>query len=497
MKKIFLLFAMSLCALSAYALDLPEIIGSNMMLQQQTNAKLWGWAKGGSTVNVTTSWNNQSYAAKADKATGRWEVKVQTPAASYETYSITVKGDGQTKTIDNVLIGEVWFCSGQSNMEISLGGFWNCPIEGSNEAIANSGKYKKAIRFATIPKADALVPQDKVAGKWEICEPQNAQRFSAVGYFFARTLTDLLDVPVGIINCSWGGSCVEGWLPKEILETYPDGLTPIDDTDYHRKMVMYNGMLHPLMGYTIKGFLWNQGESNVGYEKEYFERFQTMAKLWRTGWNQPGDKLPFYTVEIPGYRYGNDENGIDAAKFREVQHKIAHSLENSGCVCTSDLVYEWEKDQIHATKKLEIGQRLAYMAATRDYGMSGFWAENPEFEKMEVVEANEWDKAVIAGTPVAANPNDKGKVTLLYFTNAFDGFDRMQDIEGFEAAGDDGIFHPAIVWSSNNDTRPLLKMVCPEVPEIKYVRYCFKNFVVGKLHNSRQLPIVPFRTDNF
>ena len=336
-----------------------------------------------------------------------------------------------------------------------------------------------------------------MAGKWEICEPQNAQRFSAVGYFFARTLTDLLDVPVGIINCSWGGSCVEGWLPKEILETYPDGLTPIDDTDYHRKMVMYNGMLHPLMGYTIKGFLWNQGESNVGYEKEYFERFQTMAKLWRTGWNQPGDKLPFYTVEIPGYRYGNDENGIDAAKFREVQHKIAHSLENSGCVCTNDLVYEWEKDQIHATKKLEIGQRLAYMAATRDYGMSGFWAENPEFEKMEVVEANEWDKAVIAGTPVAANPNDKGKVTLLYFTNAFDGFDRMQDIEGFEAAGDDGIFHPAIVWSSNNDTRPLLKMVCPEVPEIKYVRYCFKNFVVGKLHNSRQLPIVPFRTDNF
>ena len=111
-----------------------------MMLQQQTNAKLWGWAKGGSTVNVTTSWNNQSYAAKADKVTGRWEVKVQTPAASYETYSITVKGDGQTKTIDNVLIGEVWFCSGQSNMEISLGGFWNCPIEGSNEAIANSGK---------------------------------------------------------------------------------------------------------------------------------------------------------------------------------------------------------------------------------------------------------------------------------------------------------------------------------------------------------------------
>ena len=116
---------------------------------------------------------------------------------------------------------------------------------------------------------------------------------------------------------------------------------------------------------------------------------------------------------------------------------------------------------------------------------------------METVQASEGDKAVIAGTPVAANPNDKGNVTLLYFTNALDGFDRMQDIEGFEAAGEDGVFHPAIVWASNSDTRPLLKMVCPEVPEIKHVRYCFKNFVIGKLHNSRQLPVVPFRTDSF
>ena len=496
MRKILCIIALSLVALTAYPLDLPEIFGDNMMLQQKTNAKMWGWSQGGSTVTITTSWNNKSYTVKADKKTGRWEVKMQTPEASYKTFSITVKGDGKTVNISNVLIGEVWFCSGQSNMEISLGGFWNCPIEGSNEAIATSGKYKHAIRFVTIPKADALEPQDKVKGKWETCEPANAPRFSAVGYFFARTLNDMLDVPVGIINCSWGGSCVEGWLPKEILETYPDGLTPIDDTDYHRKMVMYNGMLHPLMGYTIKGFLWNQGESNVGREKEYFERFQTMAKLWRNGWNQPGDKLPIYTVELPGWRYSG-VNETEAALFREVQHKIAHSLANSGCVCTSDLVYEWEWDQIHATKKYEIGQRLAYLAATRDYGISGVWAENPEFEKMEEVEASEWDKAVIAGTPVAANPNDKGKVTLLFFTNAFDGFDRMQDIEGFEAAGDDGIFHPAIVWSSNNDTRPLLKMVCPEVPEIKHVRYCFKNFVIGKLHNSRQLPVVPFRTDSF
>lgn len=497
MKRIFSILAIVSLFFSASAIDLPEIFSDNMMLQQQTNAKIWGWSKKGETVTILTDWDSKEYKVTADKKTGRWEVKVKTPKASYNTSKMLVSDSEGAVVINNILFGEVWFCSGQSNMEITLNGFWNCPIEGSNEAIATSGKYKKAIRVCTIPKADALVPQDKVGAKWETCEPQNASHFSAVGYFFARTLTDLLDIPVGIINCSWGGSCVEGWLPKEILETYPDGLTPMDDQDYHRKMVMYNGMLHPLMGYTIKGFLWNQGESNVGFETEYFERFQTMTKLWRDNWDQAGDKLPMYTVEIPGYRYENNENGISAAKFRETQHKIAHALENSGCVCTSDLIYDYEVDQIHATKKLEIGQRLAYMAALRDYGMSGFWAENPEFEKMEVVDATAGDKNVIAGTPVAANPNDKGKVTILYFTNAWDGFDRMQDIEGFEAAGEDGVFHPAIVWASNTDSRTCLKLVCPEVPEVKNVRYCFKNFVVGKLHNSRQLPIVPFRTDNF
>lgn len=494
MKKFYLTFVLAVITLTASALELPEIIGSNMMLQQKTDAKLWGWAKGGSTVHITTSWNNRGYYCKADQKTGRWEVKVQTPAASYKNYTISISGDGTIKTLENVLIGEVWFASGQSNMEISLGGFWNCPIEGSNEAIATSGKYQKSIRIATIAKADPQTPADKVPGKWEICEPQNASHFTAVGYFFARTLTDLLDVPVGIINCSWGGSPVEGWLPREILETYPDGLTPISDMDYHRRMVMYNGMLHPLMGYTIKGFLWNQGETNVGYEDQYYERFQTMVNHWRKNWNQPNDKLPIYTVEIPGYSYG-DRNGINCAKFRETQHKIAHTLENCGCVCTSDLVYEYEVEQIHATKKLEIGQRMAYMAATRDYGMSGFWAESPEFDHMNIVDANEGDNVVIAGTALADNPNNKGKVVELYFTNCKDGFDRMQDIEGFEAAGEDGVFHPAIVWATNNDNGPILKLVCPEVPDVKNVRYCFKNFVIGKLHNSRQLPIVPFRTD--
>lgn len=498
-NRIFSALGALLLSFPAFALELPDQIGTNMMLQQQTQARLWGWAQKGSLVSITTSWNQKPYTALADKQTGRWEVLVDTPEASFQTYSITFAGDGETLVADNVLIGEVWFCSGQSNMEMPLAGFWNCPVEGANRAIAQSGRYKNRIRVATIPKVGAQEPQDRVAGCWKTSEPANAPAFSAIGYFFAQTLTDLLDVPVGIINCSWGGSCVEGWMPKEILLTYPDGLTPMDDTDYHAKMVMYNGMLYPLAGYTIKGFLWNQGESNVGKEQDYIERFQTMTQLWRKLWRQPNDPLPMYTCELPPFNYG-DPQGEWGAKFRAAQHVIAHQLENSGCICTNDLIYPFEGEQVHGTKKQEMGERLAYMAATRNYGIQGIEAEAPEFQYMKQVEIQEKDQVVVAGTAVAANPNEKGKVTVLYFSNLRDGVDRLYDIEGFEAAGADGVWHRATVWADGDwkDTTYqgcYLKLVCPEAGEVKNVRYNFHNFAPGNLHNVRQLPVVPFQTN--
>lgn len=497
-RSIILTLCLAMLTLSGSALELPEQIGSNMVLQQQTQARLWGWAKGGSSIQVIPSWNGQTYTAKVDKSTGRWELLIDTPVASYNNYSIDIKGDGQTQTLQNVLIGEVWFCSGQSNMEMPLRGFWNCPVEGANEAIAMSGQYRSRIRVATIAKVGADEPQTRATGRWKTCTPENAQEFSAVGYFFARTLTDMLDVPVGIINCSWGGSCVEGWLPKDTLLTYPDGLTPMDDTDYHAKMVMFNGMLNPLAGYTIKGFLWNQGESNVGHEKEYIDRFQTMTRLWRKMWRQPNDALPMYTVELPGYSYG-DNQGTNCADFRAAQHHIAQVLEHSGCVSTADLMLPYEAEQIHGAKKLEIGQRLAFLAATRDYGMSGFTSEAPEFDHMKQVKATDGDLRVVAGSAIARNANEKGLVTCLYFRNCQDGFDRLTDIEHFEAAGADGVWHPAIVWADSewqNTDQPgcFLKLVCPEVSEVKNVRYHYHNFIAGGLRSSRGLPIVPFQT---
>ena len=490
---------MAMGCLASTALELPEIIGNDMMLQQQAKARLWGWAKGGSTVTVKTSWDNETYQAKADRKSGRWELQVQTPEASYKPQALTITGDGETIRVENVLVGEVWFCSGQSNMEMPIGGFWNCPVEGANETIAQANRYRRSIRCATIQKVDALEPQERVPGRWKECTTENVASFSACGYYFAQTLTEILNVPVGIINCSWGGSCVEGWLPKDTLLTYPDGLTPMDDTDYHRKMVMYNGMLCPLAGYTIKGFLWNQGESNVGREREYVDRFKTMTRLWRKMWRQEGDALPIYTVEIPGYSYG-DVDGTNCADFRAAQHQIAHELENSGCVCTADLMYPWEAEQIHGARKLEIGRRLAYMAATRDYGVKGIAAEAPEFVRMKQVEVVDKDMKVVAGTPIAQNPNEKGQVTVLYFTNCRDGFDRIYDIEGFEAAGADGVWHKATVWA-DGDWRDseyqgcYLKLVCPEATDVKQVRYHYHNFMVGGVHNTMGQPVVPFSTE--
>lgn len=495
MKKLFLIIFSVLTAMSASALELPEIFGDHMMLQQNTKAKIWGWAKAGSVVQATVSWNNQKVYATAD-SNGRWELQVSTSKASFAPQSVTIKGDGESITCKDVLIGEVWFCSGQSNMEMPLRGFWNCPVEGANEAIAQSGKYKNAIRVVTIPKTDAMTPAERVTGKWVTCEPKNAPEFTACGYFFARTLTDILNVPVGIISCAWGGSCVEGWMPREILETYPDKLVNMDDTDYHRKMVMYNGMLYPLAGYTIKGFLWNQGESNVGRHQEYAERFADMIHHWRKIWNQPEDKLPVYAVELPAWRYGNAED-IAAAQFRVAQHAIEKILDNYGCASTTDLLYPYEMDQVHGCRKQEIGQRLAYLAATRDYGVEGIGAEAPQFEFVEQHEASETDMQVVAGTAVEKNKNEKGTVYHLYFTNSEDGFDLLSDIEGFEVLGSDGQWHKATVWSDSvwqgvKRQGCFLKLSCEEAGEIEGIRYAFHNGSIGKLHNLRGLPVVPF-----
>lgn len=454
------------------ALELPEIISNGMVLQQSTNAKLWGWGNPNSEIKITTSWNQKSYTSKANKD-GKWTVDVSTPKASFTPYYIEFSDTKETIKIDDILIGEVWLCSGQSNMEMPLNGFWTQPVENSNQAIAYSGQYP-GIRFATIAKTPALTPQQKVSGKWKLSNPENAPQFSAVAYFFAQSLTKVLNIPIGIISCSWGGSKVEGWIPREILNTYKDidlnVLTNGTLKDWEKPLVMYNGMLHPLIGYTIKGFLWSQGESNVGKEKVYPQRMADMVNNFRVEWNN--NSLPFYFVEIAPYSY-NDECATNAALLREAQYKASTIIPKSGIVSTSDLVYTTEIEDIHASQKQPIGERLAFMALVKDYGIKGIQCESPVYESMEVL----------------------GDTAILHFKNAPDGFTPNRDLKGFEVAGADQIFYSAIateIYESRD-----IKVWSRKVKDIKSVRYCFRNWALGRVHNLRGLPIIPFRTDNW
>lgn len=451
---------------------LPDILSDNMVLQQNTEVKLWGTATPDAEVTVTPSWSGKTYSVKAGKD-GKWLLKVATPAASYDAYSITFS-DGEALSLKNILIGEVWFCSGQSNMEMPLDGFWGCPVEGANETIATAGRWK-GIRVATIEKNGQLEPVDNCKGSWKVSCSANAPAFSATAFNFAMMVNEVLDIPVGIINCSWGGSTVEGWLPADIVKTYPDidlkrdirKEEPHDWWHYMSPTIMYNGMLHPLENYTVKGFLWYQGESNVGRHATYAERLKTLVELWRKEWGQ-GD-LPFYYVEIAPY---GSEKTTGSALLREAQFKAQSLIPNSAMICTNDLVEPYEARNIHPKDKRTVGRRLAYLALEKTYGVKGIRSVGPVYRSMEV----------------------KDGAVILSFDNADDGFNQMKGMTGFEVAGKDHVFYPAQAETVNVKQ---IKVTCPDVADPVAVRYAFRDFQIGNVKNLRELPLYPFRTDDW
>ncbi len=464
----------ALAASAAVAeIQLPEIIGHNMVLQQQTDARLWGWATPGTEVKASGSWMQpgQTVSAKVG-ADSLWTLSLPTPAASFEPQTVRIVGDGSDITLGNVLIGEVWFCSGQSNMEMPLRGFFTQPVEGGGRAIAYSASTP-GVRVVTVPKLGSYEPQSRVPGAWKESKPANAGEFSALAYFYAASLSEILGVPVGVISCAYGGSRLESWMPADMIATLEgedmqgerDGTVKVDE--WHRVGVRYNAMLLPVSRYTIKGFLWNQGESNVGKHEDLPRRQRDMVAHWRELWGQ--GELPFYFVEIPGWNYGDPEADA-AALFREAQHRAAAITPRSAIVCTSDLVYPYEVADIHARRKREIGERLSWIAAADAYGIEGMPVLYPHFLSMEA---------------------DGDKATLR-FVGADSGFTPNQYLEGFEACGADGVWHPAQAYEGL-DSRDI-HITCPEAGVIKEVRYCFKNFAQGKVHNMLGLPLIPFRS---
>lgn len=462
-------------------LRMGSLFCKGMVLQQQQRVRLWGWTTPGKRVTVKSSWGEKE-STKA-QPNGRWEILLPTPKASYQQHQLKVSSPKETTLlIDSVMIGEVWFASGQSNMEMPLKGFDGCPTEGAMEHISTAMRYRNKIRMVTVPASPQKVPADTLTVKWEDCSPQTAANFCAVAYFFGIKLQEALDCPIGLINSSLGATRIEGWTPRDVLQGYSDidlsdsVLDEVHETPnpYNVKrelpLVFYNGMIHPFEGYAIKGFLWYQGEANVVYHcQEYATRLTNMVNSWRSRW-QMGN-LPFYYVEICPFDYWWVKPAMLACQLREQQLAALNMIDNAGMVSTNDLVYDYEHWQIHPCMKQPVGERLCLWALAKAYGIKGIECENPTYES--------W--------------HTEGNSAVISFRNAQRGFNRNTHIEGFEICGPDSIFHPAQVGVNGN------KITCrsPKVTTPIAVRYCYKPFQVGNLKSLYGLPVVSFRTDSF
>jgi sialate O-acetylesterase len=460
---------------------LSHLVGDNMVIQQLSDVRLWGWDEPGKTVKVTTSWSSDVVTVKADKD-GRWLAKVKSPKASYVPLSITFD-DGEQTTINNVLSGEVWVCAGQSNMEMPVKGFWGCPVQGYNDWVIESAHHR-AVHSVKVPSIMRMEPQEDAQCQWKECSPQTVGDFSATGYFFARKMHEALDIPVGIIEANKGGTRVESWLTKENLQKYTS--EPVDsagivafkpEQDYLRALLWGNGTFNPILNYTVKGIIFYQGCSNVDDPgNQYSERLKLLVQQWRSQFAL--GEIPFYFVEIAPYHY-DDVNGLKGALLREQQQRAAQIIPNSSLVCTNDLVFPYETTQIHPAQKQQVGERLAYTALNRDYGFEQVLYKSSSYKDMIV----------------------KGDRIFIHLQDNYHADAPYEMIEGFEIAGDDRVFHPAKAqhfWQPGGGYwDEALVISSPEVKNPVAVRYCFRNFLLGNVKNAANLPLFPFRTDNW
>jgi sialate O-acetylesterase len=438
---------------------LPNVINNNMVLQQQSTVKLWGWAAPNEKVFVTTSWNNKADSVITTRD-ARWLINVQTPAAG-GPYTITLKGENAI-VLNNVLIGEVWVCSGQSNMEMNYN--WGLPdVAAALPDCANSN-----IRFFYIPKSTSKYPQDNCGGEWVNCDSNTLKSFSAVGYFFGKKLNADLNVPIGLINSNWGGTPAETWTATEAISNDPDlkaaaaKQQPFDWWPYEPGAT-FNAMIAPISNYNIAGAIWYQGESNTIAPDTYSKLLTTMIGTWRKAWDK---ELPFYYVQVAPYSY---DNKYVSSIIREQQTK-AMSYPKVGMAVITDLVDDIK--DIHPKNKHTVGERLANLALAETYNKQGLLYKSPMYKNMEVQK----NKAIIS------------------FDNAPNGLmakDKM--ITEIYIAGADKIFYAAIAKIDNNK----LVVSSAKVAQPVAVRFAFSNKATSNLFSKEGLPVNPFRTDDW
>jgi sialate O-acetylesterase len=481
---------------------LPSIISDNMVLQQGKSVPIWGWADANEAVTVTGSWGSGKWETTADQD-GKWMVKIDTGKAG-GPYEMTVAGKNPV-TVKNILVGEVWVCSGQSNMEFTVR-----QANNSAEEIADANNYPQ-IRQFLVGRKVIYTPMYNCNGKWQICSAQTAGNFTAVGYFFGRELTKQLNVPVGLIHTSWGGTPVESWMSREYLEKDPN-FQPIlkrfeetsadinglkakyrEDMQKYNAVVpqlkaegkplpprpeepigpghpysptgLYNGMIVPILPYGIRGAIWYQGESNAWRAYQYRTLFPAMIKNWRDAWHQ-GD-FPFLFVQLANYMEPEPQPvESDWAELREAQ-LMTLSVPNTGMAVTIDI----GEPDIHPKNKQDVGKRLVLWALAKTYGKNIVYS-GPIYTLMEV----------------------QGNKAILHFDHVGGGLVAKGDLlKGFAIAGAGKKF----VWADAKIEGNTVVVSSDKVSVPAAVRYAWEKNPVCNLYNKESLPATPFRTDTW
>jgi sialate O-acetylesterase len=460
-KLIFTLAILLAISTTMFAkITLPSVFADNMVLQQKSNVAIWGWSDPGETVKIVVSWNSKdTVKIKADNSS-KWTTSIQTIGAG-GPYSIQIFGSSKVE-LQNVMLGEVWICSGQSNMEWSA----NSKIINGDEEVAKANHQN--IRIFNVQKIGSEFPQLNCNATWTVCTPETMRATSAVGYFFARELQQKLNVPVGIIVSAWGGTPAEVWIEKSRIENDP----VLNKAKYNEHFdwwpgspgTLYNSMIAPFVPFGIAGAIWYQGESNCGNYPIYSTLMKTLIENWRTDFKKD---FPFYFVQIAPYTYG--EKGT-SEYIREQQEMAAQKIPNTGMVVISDLV-DNIKD-IHPKDKLNVGKRLANYALAETYKQNIGAYKSPAFESMKI---------------------EKDKVRL-NFSNIATGLKcSAKTPERFLVAGEDKNFVAATAKMDGNTIVISSKLVKSPVA----VRFCFDDTTMPDVFSSEGLPLAPFRTDKW
>ncbi len=458
MRKLLTSALFTILALSASAqIRLPNVFSDHMVLQQKEKVAIWGWGAPSEEISIQTSWNNENIKVKVDNF-GKWKTNIQTPEAG-GPYTITLKGSSEI-TLNDVLIGEVWICSGQSNMEWSV-------YNGSEDAKkAQPQANHPNIRLFHIVRSGAELPQERGEGNWEACTPETMARFSSVGYFFGKKLQENLNVPIGLINASWGGTPGEVWVPETDINKdaeLKEAATKQEPRIWwpQKPGATYNAMIHPLVPFNIAGAIWYQGESNTVHPQTYSKLMNTLVSSWRTAFQKD---ISFYYVQIAPFKGYQNNSG---ALIREQQAMAAAEIKNSGMVIISDHVDNIE--DIHPTFKKPVGDRLANHALAKTYNIKNVVYQYPVYKSMAI----------------------EKKGVRLSFDNAEKGFSKTST--QFMIAGADKVFYPAKIKIDGNT----ILVSAKEVKEPVAVRYAWSDSVIGDLFSGDGLPISAFRTDKW